>query len=327
VNENPKFRTIVVTGASGYIGSALVRRIKRDGSGVLRLVTHSDSSGITSSEGVSVFVVNDFSDASQWNRVLSGADVVIHLAGRAHVLNESTAEAYFKYYESNVRATTVLCESAAKSGVARFVFVSSIGVNGSHTTVNDPFTEFSAENPHNAYSLSKWEAEKALVQFASKGRMELVIVRPPLVYGANAPGNFGLLKRIVSKGWYLPFGSIDNRRSLIAIDNLVDFLVTCMTHPGAANQKFLVSDGVDISTSDLLRGMAKSAGLPSRLFSVPLALLIVVGRLLRRAHAIQSLCGNLQIDSSKANRFLGWRPLITPEEGLRRAMSNNLENE
>ncbi len=319
--------TVVVTGASGYIGSAFVRYLQQQGRYVLRLVTHSDPNRILVGKDVSTHLVNDFCEASQWEGVLRGADIVVHLAGRAHMLNERASESAQPHYKTNVQATAVLGEMALKHGIGRFVFVSSVGVNGNRTRVNVPFRESDNPHPHNAYTHSKWAAELELLYLAKSGRMEVVIVRPPLVYGADAPGNFGMLKRAVVRFWPLPLGAIDNRRSLVALDNLVDFLAICMAHPNAANQTFLVSDGEDISTSGLIREMSRAAGVPCRLFTVPIWMLGIAGVLSGKTSSINGLCDNLQVDISKARDILGWSPPVSPAEGVRRAMTGIMKNE
>jgi nucleoside-diphosphate-sugar epimerase len=209
--------------------------------------------------------------------------------------------------------------------VNRFVFISSIGVNGSQTTIDKLFSESDQAKPHNAYALSKWEAEQGLMQIAAETGLEVVIIRPPLVYGCNAPGNFGSLMRAVQHGWPLPLGAVHNQRSMVALDNLVDFIVTCITHPQAANQTFLVSDGQDLSTTELIRGMAKAAGVSPRLLPVPVWALQAGATLLGKGGVVQRLCGNLQVDISKARSFLGWLPPLSVSEGLRRAMATDIK--
>jgi nucleoside-diphosphate-sugar epimerase len=242
------------------------------------------------------------------------------LAGRAHVLNDLSADPLAEFRLVNVNATLNLVVQAVKSGVKRVVFISSVGVNGFHSATGMPFSEEDRPNPHNAYALSKWEAEQGLLRIANETRLEVVIIRPPLVYGCNAPGNFGSLIRAVQRGWPLPLGAVHNQRSLVALDNLVDFIVTCITHPKAANQTFLVSDGHDISTTELVRGMAQAAGVSARLLPVPVGALQAAARLLGKGDAMQRLCGNLQVDISKARALLGWMPPVSVDEGLRRAM-------
>jgi nucleoside-diphosphate-sugar epimerase len=220
----------------------------------------------------------------------------------------------------NVEGTLNLARQAAAAGVKRFVFVSSVKVNGEITEPGRAFTEADAPDPQDAYGQSKHEAEQGLRQTAIDTGMEVVIIRPPLVYGPGVKANFAALMRAVQRGWPLPLGAVHNQRSLVALDNLVDFIITCITHPQAANQTFLVSDGQDLSTTELVRGMAQAAGVPARLLPVPVWALQAAGSLLGKGDAVQRLCGNLQVDISKARTLLGWVPLVSVVEGLRRAV-------
>jgi nucleoside-diphosphate-sugar epimerase len=220
----------------------------------------------------------------------------------------------------NVDGTLNLARQAAAAGVKRFVFVSSVKVNGECTAPGRAFTEADAPMPQDAYGQSKHEAEQGLRQLSSDMGMEVVIIRPPLVYGPGVKANFATLMHAVQRGWPLPLGSVHNQRSLVALSNLVDFIVTCITHPQAANQTFLVSDGQDLSTAELVRGIAQAAGVPARLLPVPVWALQAGASLLGKGDVVQRLCGNLQIDASKARSVLGWVPPVSVEEGLRRSM-------
>ena len=205
------------------------------------------------------------------------------------------------------------------------MFISSIKVNGEITPPGRAFTEADAPNPQDAYGQSKHEAEQGLRQLSADTGMEVVIIRPPLVYGPGVRANFAALMRAVQRGWPLPLGSVHNQRSLVALDNLVDFIVTCITHTQAANQTFLVSDGQDLSTTELVRGMAQAVGVPARLLPVPVWAFQAGASLLGKGDAVQRLCGNLQVDMSKARSLLGWVPPVSVEEGLRRAMRCRIE--
>ena len=217
-----------------------------------------------------------------------------------------------------------LARMAAKEGVKRFIFISSVKVNGESTRPGRAFTEADAPNPQDAYGQSKHEAELGLRQLAADTGMEVVIIRPPLVYGPDVKANFAALMRAVQRGCPLPLGAVHNQRSLVALDNLVDFIFTCISHPQAANQTFLVSDGQDLSTTELVRGMARAAGAPARLLPVPVWALQAGARLLGKEDAVERLCGNLQVDISKARSLLGWVPPVSLEEGLRRAVGGAL---
>jgi nucleoside-diphosphate-sugar epimerase len=221
----------------------------------------------------------------------------------------------------NVQASLRLAREAAAVGVRRLVFISSVKVNGEATMAGQPFTDEDAGAPQDGYGISKMEAEQGLRQLSADTGMEVVIIRPPLVYGPGVKANFAALMRAVQRGLPLPLGAVHNQRSLVALDNLVDFIVTCITHPRAANHTFLVSDGHDLSTTELVRGMAQAAEVPARLLSVPVWALQAGATLLGKRDAVQRLCGNLQVDITKARRLLGWVPPVSVEEGLRRAMA------
>ncbi len=219
----------------------------------------------------------------------------------------------------------MLARQAVAMGVRRFIFLSSIGVNGARTDLGAPFSEADCPNPHDAYARSKFEAEQGLRQISVESGLEVVIIRPPLVYGPGQKGNFSALMRAVKRFWPMPLGAVHNQRSMVSLDNLLDFITVCMSHPRAANQTFLVSDGHDVSTTELVRGMARALGVAARLLPVPVAVLRVGATLMGRADVFQSLCGNLQVDITKASTLLEWTPSIPFEEGLRRAVVAELE--
>ena len=280
------------------MGQALVKRL---GDQPVRLATRVDSIG--------------------WHKVLVGITNVVHLAARVHVMHDNVADPLAVFRAVNVEGTLSLALQAAAAGVKRFVFISSVKVNGESTPPGRAFAETDAPNPQDAYGQSKHEAEQGLRQLSADTGMEVVIIRPPLVYGPGVKANFAALMRAVQRGWPLPLGAVHNQRSLVALSNLVDFIVTCITHPQAANQTFLVSDGQDLSTTGLVRGMAQAAGVPARLLPVPVWALQAGATLLGKGDAVQRLCGNLQVDISKARTLLGWVPPVAVEEGLRRAMA------
>jgi nucleoside-diphosphate-sugar epimerase len=235
-------------------------------------------------------------------------------------MQEAASNPLAEFRRVNVQGTLNLGLQAAAAGVQRFVFVSSVKVNGEETLPGQAFTESDSPAPQDYYGQSKYEAELGLRQLAADTGMEVVIIRPTLVYGLGVKANFAALMRIVKHGWPLPLGAMRNKRSFVALDNLVDLLVTCLHHPAAANQTFLASDGQDLSTADLVRGLAGAAGVPARLWPVPVWALQAAGGALGKGAEVQRLCGNLQVDISKARSLLGWVPRISVTEGLRRAM-------
>jgi nucleoside-diphosphate-sugar epimerase len=299
---------ILVTGASGFVGRALCRQLARRDFSYRPVVRSSGRDG--------EFALGSFDENTDWSHVLDGCSAVIHLAARAHVLRETATEALEEFRKTNVHATVNLAKSAAHSGVKRLVYVSSIGVNGISTTLETPFTEYDSPNPHNDYAQSKWEAECALRNIEAETGLEVVIVRPPLVYGVDAPGNFALMVSALRRGVPLPFLSIENSRSLLYVDNLVDALLLCASHPAAGGNTFLVADSEETSTPALLRHLADGMGVPARLFSFPSGLLRLAGKLTGRANAVDRLLDSLRVDSGKIRRELGWRPPYTLQEGL-----------
>jgi UDP-glucose 4-epimerase len=264
--------------------------------------------------------VGDLTSYNDWGHALKGISVVVHAAARVHVMNDTATDPLIEFRRVNLQGTLNLARQAATSGVRRFVFISSIKVNGEATVLGSPFFADDVPTPLDAYGVSKMEAEQGLRQIAADTGMEVVIIRPPLVYGPGVKANFAALMRAVQRGWLLPLGAVYNQRSLVALDNLVDFIITCTTHPLAANQTFLVSDGQDLSTTQLIREMAQAAGVTARLLPVPVPWLRAAARVLGKADSVDRLCGNLQVDISKARTLLGWMPPVSVTEGLRRAV-------
>ena len=310
---------LVVTGANGFVGRALCADATARGIFV-RGITRSAFYLPTVSEN---FVVGSMDDCTDWRSAFEGSKAVVHLAARVHVIHDRTDNPMAEFRRVNVAGTLRLAEQAAAMGVRRFVFVSSIGVNGAET-YQHPFTDRDQVAPHSHYAVSKYEAELGLQALAAETGMEVVIIRPPLVYGPHAPGNFGSLMRWLRRGVPLPLGAIHNLRSLVALDNLVDLIVTCIDHPAAANQTFLVSDGEDLSTTQLLQRMGRALGKPARLIPVPAMLLKAGAALVGKPAIAQRLCGSLQVDISKTQQLLGWTPPLSVDEGLKRAAEGYL---
>ncbi len=309
---------LLITGANGFVGQALCAELLRRGYAVRGAARSQTALADLAVPGT---VVGEVDANTDWFEALEGVGTVVHLAARAHVMRDKVASPLAEFRRVNVQGTLNLARQAAATGVRRFVFVSSIGVNGAET-FQQPYTALDSASPHSPYAVSKYEAELGLQALAAETGMEVVIIRPPLVYGPNAPGNFGSLMRWLQRGVPLPLGAIHNQRSLVALDNLVDLLVTCITHPAAANQTFLVSDGEDVSTTELLRRMGQALGRPARLVPVPVSWLKLVAALVGKQDVAQRLCGSLQVDIEKTRRLLGWAPPLSLDEGLRRAAGN-----
>lgn len=305
-------RKVLVTGANGFVGRPLCEEMLRQGWGVKAAVRLPNQLPVVAE----VVTIKNIGCGTDWKDALRGVDVVIHLAARVHVMHENARNPLEEFHKVNVAGSGHLARSAAASGVKRLVYVSSIGVNGLSTTMCRPFSEADAPAPHNAYALSKWEAEQALHRVAQETGLEVVIVRPPLVYGSGAPGNFAQMMRVLQKVIPLPLASVRNLRSLIYVGNLVDALILCATHPAAAGQTYLVNDGEDVATPDLLRCLGEAMGRPARLFPCPPALLKFAGRLIGKAGQVERLLGSLQVDSGKIRRELGWTPPYTLRQGL-----------
>jgi UDP-glucose 4-epimerase len=261
--------------------------------------------------------------STDWSTALNGVSVVVHCAARVHVMRDTSVDPLEEFRRVNVQGTLNLARQAAAAGVRRFVFVSSIKVNGEATQPGCPFTADDILAPLDPYGVSKMEAEQALREIVRQTGMEVVIIRPPLVYGPGVKANFAAMMRWLQRGVPLPLGAIHNQRSLVALDNLVDLIMTCIKHPAAANQTFLVSDGEDASTTELLRRMGQAMGHPARLLPVPASWLKLAAGLIDKRDVAQRLCGSLQVDISKTRELLGWVPPVSLDEGLRRAATGH----
>jgi nucleoside-diphosphate-sugar epimerase len=314
--------TVLITGANGFLGSAMVNTFVKDSHlRILAAVRNSGSEVVGSSE----VVVGDINAETSWCEALDHVDIVVHCAARVHIMSNESAQQLDLFRIVNVEGTINLARQAASSGVKRFIYLSSIKVNGEGTTEGRAFTENDRPSPKDAYGVSKYEAEQELFKIARETGMEVVIIRPPLVYGPGVKGNFATMINVVAKGIPLPLGAVkNNRRSLLSLDNLVDFIITCMRHPNAANQTFMVSDGEDLSTSELLKQLSLAMGLPPRLIYVPVWILHLAAILFGKRSVAKRLCGSLRVDISKARDLLGWSPPISIDEGLKRAVTQRM---
>lgn len=307
----------LVTGATGFVGRAVVDRLVADGVAVTASVRREP----TDRSGVREIRVGDLGPSTDWSHALAGCDTVVHCAARVHVMRDASADPLAAYRAANVDGTLALARQAAAAGVRRFVFISSIKVNGEGTEAGKPFTASDAPRPVDPYGVSKLEAERALQDLAASVAMELVIIRPPLVYGPGVKANFLSMARWIARGVPLPFGDVNgNRRSFVALQNLVDLVATSLVHPGAAGQVFLVSDGEDLSTAELLRRTARALGVSSRLLPVPSGLLAAGAAMLGRRDLWQRLGGTLQVDISPTRERLAWTPPVSVDTGLRAAV-------
>jgi UDP-glucose 4-epimerase len=261
----------------------------------------------------------DLSPTREWSNLLSGVDVVIHTAARVHVMHERSASDR-EYRRTNVEGTLNLARQAANAGAKRFIFLSSIKVNGEFTNLGEPFQAADAAKPEDAYGVSKMEAELGLYEISKDTGMEVVCIRPPLVYGPGVKGNFLSLLSWLERGLPLPLGAVNNRRSLVALDNLVDLIVSCLDHPAAASETFLVSDDEDLSTTALLRRIGDALDRPARLIPMPPRLLQWGAKLFGKEEIAQRLLGNLQVDISKTKERLGWVPRVSVEESLKKTV-------
>lgn len=307
---------ILVTGSSGFVGGSLVDTLKKNSQYQVGALVRSMPASLD--ERVHYHPLIDFSSITPEHAALKEVQVVIHLASRVHVMNETESDPLEAFRTVNVGHTLKLARSAALAGVQRFIFVSSVKVNGEGTVLGRPYRESDTPLPIDFYGISKLEAEEGLRLLAIETGMEVVIIRPVLVYGPGVKANFASMMNWLQKGVPLPFGAIRNQRSLVALENLVDLIQTCVDHPAAADQTFLVSDGEDVSTTMLLRKLATALKCPARLLPVPEWLLVAGATLVGKKALSQRLCGSLQVDITKAKTLLGWHPVLTLDQALRK---------
>jgi nucleoside-diphosphate-sugar epimerase len=308
-------KSILVTGANGFVGAALCKTLHARGDHVVAAVRQGACAGQVN--------VGNLGAGTDWRPALAGCDVVIHLAARVHVMSDQEQDPLRAYREVNVEATLNLAKQAVQQGVKRFIFISSVKVNGESTT-GRPFSSADAPRPYEPYGQSKLEAETSLRELSHLTGLELVIVRPPLVYGPGVKANFRNLMRLVNLGIPLPFGSVNNSRSMVALDNLVDLLMVCSSHPNAAGGIFMVSDGMDLSIADLIRMIAGAMGKKCRLIPVPVGLLSAGTRMLGKGAVLERLVGSLQVGIAPTQATLGWTPVITPQAAIAQSVAHFL---
>ncbi|MGO0792972.1 UDP-glucose 4-epimerase family protein [Herbaspirillum seropedicae] len=306
---------ILITGANGFIGNAIVSKLVANDKDRVRVAIRKASRHFP--ETVEVHEGIDLAGETDWTRALQDIDVVIHCAARVHVMRDTSTNPLSDFRKINTEGTLNLARQAQAAGVKRFIFLSSLGVNGESTT-DAPFKADDTPHPHSPYTQSKLEAETALMELTRGGPMSAVIIRPPLVYGPNAPGNFGSLIRVVNKRLPLPLGAVANKRSFVFLDNLVDMIICCVQHPNAANQTFLVSDDEDLSTTQLLRKIGNALGKPTLLLPVPTFMLHAAAKCLGKGKVAQQLLGSLQVDIEKTKTMLNWKPPVSVDDALRK---------
>jgi len=302
---------VLVTGANGFVGRALCPRLAEFGYKVVPVVRRQSN------------IANEVivHDAASWEAALNGCDSVIHLAARANVMQDKERNPLQAFRVSNVDTTIDLAKRAVEAGVRRFVFMSTIKVNGEETAPGCSFSPEDSTEPKDLYAISKWEAEQGLLEIAKRTELDVVIIRTPLIYGPSVKGNFATLIKWVKNGVPLPFGALRNRRSMIGLDNLLSFTVLCADvarSPSAKGQVFLVSDGEDVSTAELLRRVAKAYGCKSRMFSVPVELMRLAALCTGKSLLADRLFGSLVVDNSKARQMLGWHPPSSMDEQLQK---------
>ncbi len=313
---------ILITGATGFIGRRLIQTLLAQTPHRIAVLTRQSAPLPDAVQPIRIDAIDGDTD---YGDRLTGFDVIVHLAARVHRLDDTHLSAYPAYKAINTDGTLNLARQAAAAGVRRFIYLSSIKVNGESTTPGHPFRADDPPQPSDPYAISKHEAERALALLSQETGLEYVIIRPPLVYGPGVKANFQRLLGMVRKGLPLPLGAVDNRRSLVSLDNLTSLIRRCLDHPAAANQVFLVSDDRDLSTAELLRQIAAAMHRTIRLLPFPPGLLALAARLLGREDLARRLLGNLQVDISKTKRLLGWQPVSSVEEGLRETAQSYLQ--
>ena len=309
---NPELIKVLVTGGNGFVGQSLCQQLLQQDYFV-RAAIRDFNKTVPASEKV---LIGNLDANTDWSLALQDIQVVIHLAARVHVMKETSSDALAEFRKVNVEGTLNLARQAVQAGVSRFIYLSSIKVNGEQTSDEMPYTPEDEPNPVDPYGISKQEAEKALRQLALETGLKVVIIRPPLIYGPSVKANFQSMMRIIDKNVPLPLAAINNKRSLVALDNLIDLILTCIKHPAAVNQTFLVSDGHDLSTPELLKRMAVALGKRAYLLPIPTVLLVSVATMLGKKAIAQRLCGSLQVDISKSRELLGWQPPLCVDDAL-----------
>jgi nucleoside-diphosphate-sugar epimerase len=315
---------ILITGATGFVGRALFKNLKSTKKYLAHLTTRTNQEELF--EGGKAFNIGEIDSSTNWNDALDGVDCIVHCAARAHTTENKQTDSLNAYRRINVDGTRNLAKQAVAIGIKRFIFLSSIKVNGEETIATKSFKYNDISQPEDAYGITKWEAEQALLEISKQTGLEVVIIRPPLVYGEGVKGNFLRLLDIVYKQIPLPFAKINNLRSFVGLDNLIDLIICCIEHPKAGGKTFLVSDGEDLSTTDLIRKLSKFMNKSPRLFQFPQLIIQLTARLVGKSLEVKRLLGSLRIDNSYAREILGWSPALSLDESLAKTVRWYLKN-
>ena len=315
---------VLLTGAAGFIGRSLAVEMQKKDFNLVAAVRQQSSS---LPENILQAVMGDITPETDWSSMLDAVSTVIHTAARVHIMNDAATDPLAEFRKANVDVTMQLAKQSATAGVKRFIFLSTIKVNGEMTQLGKPFTADDSPAPNDSYGISKAETEQALLNLSSVTGMEVVIIRPVLVYGAGVKANFLSMMHWLKRGFPLPLGAIHNKRSLIALDNLVDLIIICIDHPAAANQVFLASDGEDLSTTELLQRVGLSLGRHVRLIPVPASFLVMFARLTGKSVLARRLIGSLQVDITKTLNTLEWVPPVNVEEAIDKTVKGFLQQQ
>jgi nucleoside-diphosphate-sugar epimerase len=315
---------ILITGATGFVGSALFENLKSKKNYLFHLSVRTNQEKIF--ERGKTFNIGEIDANTNWNNALDGVDCIVHCAARAHMTDKKQIDSLNAYRRVNVDATRHLAKQAVAIGIKRFIFLSSIKVNGEETIASKSFKYNDISQPEDAYGISKWEAEQALLEISKQTGLEVVIIRSPLVYGERVKGNFLRLLNLVYKQMPLPFAKINNLRSFIGLDNLIDLIICCIDHPKAGGKTFLVSDGEDLSTPDLIIKLSKLMDKSPRLFQFPQLIIQLIGRLVGKSLEVKRLLGSLRADNSYTREILGWSPVLSLDESLKKTVRWYLKN-